>query len=61
MQIKAAASQTARARIPFPDLADPRNRAVINVTEPRPTAGARLIDARSPMRIQQLWPTIGPD
>jgi hypothetical protein len=30
-QINAAASQEVRARIPLPDLADPRDRAVISV------------------------------
>jgi hypothetical protein len=44
----------------LPDLADPGDRAVISVIL-SPVAAPRLIDARSPMRIQQLWPTIGPD
>jgi len=30
-QINVAASQEVRARIPLPDLADPRNRAVISL------------------------------
>jgi hypothetical protein len=30
-QINTAANQEVRARVPFPDLADPRNRAVISV------------------------------